>query len=220
MSLPLLSVRALMRGMSAFIGSIPLPPRTLNDEEQAALLNATGQRRGAFRDHLLFSLALATGLREHELVALNIGDIADHEGRIRRRLVLRVFKRSTSTPAPQDVPLSETIRIKLAKFIGWKTSHQQSVAPDAPLFVSRKKAARLSTRQVRHLFAQWQERAGFTRHFNFHAVRHASVTNIFRDTKDIGLAQMFARHKSILSTMRYNHPDEAELVRAVQHIRC
>jgi site-specific recombinase XerD len=205
--------------MSTYVSSIPLPAKTLTDQEQAALLEVTGQRRGAFRDHVLFALALATGLREHELVALDVGDVTDEHGHIRRRLVLRVFKRAAKNPAQQDVPLSESIRLKLGKFIAWKRRHHQDTDPAAPLFISRRQT-RLSTRQVRHAFGVWQKRAGFERQYSMHSLRHAAVTNIYRQTRDIRLAQRFARHKSVLTTMRYSHPDEAELLRAVQLLRC
>jgi site-specific recombinase XerC len=90
---------------------------------------------------------------------------------------------------------------------------------DTPLFVSRK-GNRLSTRQVRHLFGVWQERAGFGRRYTFHSMRHAACGNLYRRTKDIRIVQRFARHASVLSTMRYSHPDEAELIRALQDLPC
>lgn len=52
------------------------PPRTMTRYEQLLLLRTTGQRFDGYRDHVLLSLALATGMREHELVALNVGDVS------------------------------------------------------------------------------------------------------------------------------------------------
>jgi site-specific recombinase XerD len=205
--------------MSFYAASIPTPAKILSAQEQTALLATTGERRSGFRDHVLFALALGTGLREHELVALDVGDVVDADGQIRRRVVLRVFKRASDTPALQEVLLSETLRTKLAKFLDWKRRHDQSTAPDAPVFMSQK-GQRLSTRQVRTLFARWQKRAGFERSYTFHSLRHSAITAMYRRTKDLRLAQRFARHRSIVSTMRYSHPDEAELLRAVQDIPC
>jgi site-specific recombinase XerC len=205
--------------MSTYLGTIALPPKTLTEEEQTALLTITGQRRGAFRDHMLFSLALGTGLREHELVALNIGDVRDPGGSIRRRVDLRVFKRSANEPGPQQVLLSEGLRTKLARFLDCKRRENHSLETDAPLFISRR-GLRLSLRQVRHLFSVWQERAGFIRPYSFHSIRHSACSNLYNATKDIRLTQSFARHKSILTTMRYTHPNEADLVRAIQRLPC
>ena len=93
-----------------------------------------------------------------------------------------------------------------------------SRSPDR-LTVSRK-GNRLSTRQVRHAFQIWQRRAGFERRFSFHSVRHSAITNLYEDTRDIRLAQRFARHKSITSTQIYTHPTDEALFRAVQELPC
>jgi site-specific recombinase XerD len=205
--------------MTGYAMRIPTPPRMMSEAEQAALLTLTGQRRDGFRDHMLLALALATGLREHELVALDVGDLVDAAGKVRPKIYLRVFKRSAKKPALQECLLSETIRIKLGRFLTWKKSHGQSIAPEAPLFMS-KKGNRLSTRQVRHLFHVWQERAGFEKAYSFHSARHSACSNLYRKTKDIRVVQRFARHVSIETTMRYSHPDEATLLRAIQDLPC
>ena len=78
--------------MPAYAAVIPRPQRTLTEVEQATLLKVTGEHRDGFCDHVLISLALGTGLREHELLALDCGDVFDDDGRVRRRVTLRVFK--------------------------------------------------------------------------------------------------------------------------------
>ena len=50
-------------------------PRTLTEREQRALLKVTGEHRAGYRDHVLYAMALGTGLREHELIALDVGDV-------------------------------------------------------------------------------------------------------------------------------------------------
>lgn len=42
-------------------------PRTLTEREQKLLLKVTNEHRAGYRDHMLYALALGTGLREHEL---------------------------------------------------------------------------------------------------------------------------------------------------------
>ena len=48
-----------------------LSPPTLTESEQRSILAATAANS---RDHLIYSLALGTGLRLAELVGLNVGD--------------------------------------------------------------------------------------------------------------------------------------------------
>ncbi len=205
--------------MSNYVESIARPPRTLTEREVALLLRTTGEHAAGWRDHVIFSLALGTGLREHEILALDIGDVFDADGHARRHVSLRVFKRASEDPAPQEVVLSDTVRAKLEKLLKQKRADGHAVESDAPLFVSRKHG-RLSSRQLRHLFAVWQKRAGFERHFNFHALRHSACSGLYRRTRDIRLTQRFARHCSILSTAIYTHPTDEELVRSVQELPC
>lgn len=205
--------------MSTYADAVARPPRTLTELEQKLLLKATGEHRDGFRDHVLISLALGTGLREHELLALDLGDVFDGEGRAKRRVVLRVFKRSAGEPAIQEIVLPDLVRAKLEKLRVWKKRGGESLAPDAPLFVSRL-GRRLSSRQVRHAFHLWQQRAGFERRLSFHALRHTACSTLYRRTKDIRLTQRFARHKSILTTSIYAHPSDEDLVRAVRELPC
>lgn len=205
--------------MAHYADRINKAPRTLTDREQRLLLQTTGEHRSGFRDHVIIAMALATGLRSHELLALNVGDVFDPADRCRRRLHLRVFKRSNNDPSAQEAVLPDSLRAKLDKLRRWKQAKGESVEPDVPLFVSRN-GNRLSGRQLRERLAQWQARAGLDRPVSVHGLRHSSCTNLYRATKDLRLVQRFARHASITSTMRYAHPSDEDLVRAVQDLRC
>jgi site-specific recombinase XerC len=205
--------------MTAYADAVIRAPKALTEEEQTKLLKVTGERRAGFRDHIIFSLALGTGLREHEILALEVGDVFDENGSARRRIQLRVFKKCTDAPAAQEVILPATLRAKLEKFFIWKKRHGQELTPEAPLFISRN-GNRLSARQARDIFRVWQERAGFERRLSFHSLRHASCTNLYRRTRDIRITQQFARHKSIISTAIYTHPSDDEMSRSVESLPC
>jgi hypothetical protein len=99
--------------MTAYADTISRPVKTLTEAEQRALLKVTGQHVDGFRDHVIFSLAMGTGLREHELLALDVGDVFDDAGRAKRRVALRVFKRSAKEPVAQEVLLPDAVRAKL-----------------------------------------------------------------------------------------------------------
>src|SRR5690606_35681354 len=134
---------------TAYADTIARAPKTLTELEQRLLLKASGEHRDGFRDHVIFSLAMGTALREHEIVALDIGDVFDTDGKARRRIQLRVFKRSSDEPAHQEVVLPDGVRAKLDKLYRWKKRSGESLEPSAPVFVSRK-GNRLSLRQLRH----------------------------------------------------------------------
>ena len=63
-----------------------LSPTTLTTDEQRAILRAT---QGNLRDHVIFSLALGTGLRLAEIVGLVVGDVYGSDGTPRVRVRVR-----------------------------------------------------------------------------------------------------------------------------------
>jgi integrase/recombinase XerC len=190
-------------------------PKTLTKREIATLLHSVRKSRQA-RERTLFMLALATGLRCHELIGLNIQDVLRPDGDIVRSLQLRVFK-GTANPQSQIVFFSRKARLALKNWLALRRVKNEPVTSESPLFLSRR-GLRLSLRQVRWLFRRCQLLAGFDRRFGFHALRHTACTSLYHATKDIRLTQRFARHASIVTTMIYTHPSDEDLAAAVELI--
>ncbi len=182
-----------------------LSPTTLTTDEQALILRAT---IGNARDHTIISIALGTGLRLAEIVGLNVGDVftADGTPRVRARVRKEIAKGGRAA----DVFLPDRLVAKLRKYWTWKKRRGDSLAPDAPLFANQS-GRRISKRRVQHAWSSWQRRAGFDRVYGFHALRHTAVTNVYRASRDLFLAQRFARHVSPLTTTVYTHPSDEEM---------
>ena len=193
---------------------MPSAPNTLTRDEQRRLLDATASDPEAFRDHMILAAALGTGLRLHELLALNVGDVT-MDGKPRSRVRLRVAKGGRKA----DIFLPRRLQTKLRRFLVWKARGGESLEPGAPLFISNL-GRRLSKRRAQQVFANWQERAGLDQRHTFHALRHTSVNAVYRATGDLLLAQRFARHSSLLVTSIYLHPADEDLARSVQRLRC
>jgi site-specific recombinase XerC len=79
---------------------------------------------------------------------------------------------------------------------------------------------RLSKRRVQFAWREWQKKAGFDRLYPFHALRHSSVTNVYRTTRDLFLAQRFARHARPLTTTVYTHPSDDEMAARLRGLGC
>lgn len=201
-----------------------LPRRTLLDSELAAVLKVTGEHRRGFRDHLIISLAVGTGLREHEIAALNLGDVSPDGRRVLHTLQLRVFKKSKHWARMQNdkkflrralemqrVHLPESTHYKLKKYVKALRPPRRS---DQPLFRSQR--GRISTRRIRSLWREWQLRAGIIEPYSFHELRHTAVSIYRERTGDIRLAQLFARHADIETTTIYDHPRDQERMDAVR----
>ncbi len=191
-------------------------PETMTAAEQAALLAATAAHP-APRDHVLYSMALGTGLRLRELLGLNVDDVSPDGREVRRRVVLDPA--TTKGGRRGEVFLPERLIPKLRTFLAWKREHGESVEADAPLFASNR-GGRLSPRAAQWRFAWWQKRAGFDRRYNFHSMRHSAITNLYRAKHDLFLAQRFARHASPLTTIVYTHPADEELYEGIRNLPC
>jgi integrase len=191
-----------------------LSPPTLTQAEQKALLQATA---GHPRDHLIFSLALGTGLRLGEIVGLNVGDIYFPDGTPKSRFRLR--PEIAKGGRGGDVFLPDALAGKLERFWLWKERRQELLDPSEPLFCNQGRR-RISKRRVQVVFRAWQIRAGFSRLYPFHATRHTAVTNVYRASRDLFLAQRFARHASPLTTTIYTHPSDEELRNGVRSLIC
>jgi integrase/recombinase XerC len=191
-----------------------LSPTTLTTDEQRLILRATA---GNVRDHTIISLALGTGLRLGEIVGLDVGDVFASDGTPRVRVRVRAAIAKGGRAA--DVFLPDRLVAKLSRFSRWKRQHGEDLSPDAPLFANQS-GRRISKRRVQFAWATWQRRAGFDRVYGFHALRHTAVTNVYRASRDLFLAQRFARHVSPLTTTVYTHPSDQEIAGRVRGLDC
>jgi site-specific recombinase XerC len=191
-----------------------LSPTTLTSDEQRLILRATA---GNVRDHTIISLALGTGLRLAEIVGLNVGDVFAPDGAPRVRVRVRAAIAKGGRAA--DVFLPDRLVAKLKRFWRWKRERGEDLGPDAPLFANQS-GRRISKRRVQFAWATWQRREGFDRVYGFHALRHTAVTNVYRASRDLFLAQRFARHLSPLTTTVYTHPSDEDMSTRLRALGC
>ena len=191
-----------------------LSPQTMTHAEQRAILRAT---RRNLRDHLIYSLALGTGLRLAEIVGLNVGDVYTPDGKPKNRIRLR--SEIAKNGRAGDVFLPDALLPKFRKFWRHKATRREGLRPEDPLFCSQSRT-RISPRRVQFAFRTWQVKAGFDWLYPFHALRHTAVTNVYRRSRDLFLAQRFARHASPLTTTVYTHPSDEDLFEQVRSLTC
>ncbi|HYV19374.1 MAG TPA: tyrosine-type recombinase/integrase [Verrucomicrobiae bacterium] len=191
-----------------------LSPPTLTKTEQRAILRASA---GDPRDHLIQSLALGTGLRLAEIVGMNVGDVYTPEGKPRNRIRLRA--EIAKGGRASDVFLPDALQAKFRRFWGHKETRGEGLRPEDPLFCNQSRR-RISKRRVQVAFRTWQIKAGFDRLYPLHALRHTAITNVYRTSRDLFLAQKFAKHVSPLTTTVYTHPSDQEMWERVRDLSC
>ena len=199
-------------------------PTTMTAAETKAILEATGRSEDDARDHLILAIALGAGLRVSEIVGLNVGDVMNGKGAMG---VWTLRPETTKGNRGGTVALPDRLRRKVSAFLRRKREHGEALGPLAPVFVSRgggrrrkRGGGRLSVRAVQSMFHSWQQRCGFDRRVNFHALRHSYCTNLWRMTGDLRLVQQAARHSDPGTTAVYTHATVEDVLRAVQDLPC
>jgi site-specific recombinase XerD len=177
------------------------PPRALSEADQKRLMETLAQAEGfeGRRDHALFHLLLATGIRLCSALALDVLDVDLHEG--------MVALRTSKGNHPERVFLGRTIREHLMEYMASLFA--------GPLFPSRD-GSRLSHRHAQRRFSMWMKKAGVTRPASIHSLRHSFGCDLYRRTGDILLVKEALLHRSICSTLVYARTDEDRLRQVLQ----
>ncbi|TAJ10275.1 MAG: hypothetical protein EPO68_15065, partial [Planctomycetota bacterium] len=148
------------------------PPRAIPAEDVEKLLATLATAEGpiAAREHALFHLIAATGLRVGSVLALRIEHVDLRAG------IVRIDRAKGGMRGV--VYLNQAVRQHLARFIGDRKS--------GPLFVNR--AGRpLTNRHAQTKLAEWLVRAGVEEKFSPHSLRHSFAMALLERTGDVAL---------------------------------
>ena len=194
--------------MAAHFARSIQPRRTLSQREIRLLLEDTGRLPSVldFRDHTIFALMLATGIRAMEAAALRWSDVLLKTGP-RRVVTLRKVKggRRGKKPAELEVRVPRSVGLKIVKLRSMMAKADYNVGPLDPVFQSTHRKA-ISTRSILSQFKVWQKRAGFEREFVLHELRHTAIMMAYRASgNDVEATRRFARHRDLATTQDYLH---------------
>lgn len=184
---------------------------TLLPGEEASLL-AQAKDEGE-REYFMILLALNTGLRNNELISLNVIDLFDY-GTPLKQLELR--KSTTKGHKPRTIPLHPLVIDAFSHYFQWKAEHGESCISDAPLFVSRNAKLRLSPRDFQRIVKTISEKA-IRRSIHPHVLRHTFATKLLKKT-NIRVVQELLGHSRLSSTQIYTHVTTADLVGAIESL--
>ena len=140
------------------------------------------------------------------------------EGGVAEQDIRRTDNAAYTASARDLQPVSQAV-LPIVREIWWRLRRREGVESGDPLFCSQTRK-RISPRRVQFAFRTWQVKAGFDRLYPFHALRHTAVTNVYRKSRDLFLAQRFARHVSPLTTTVYTHPSDQELWESIRRLSC
>ena len=148
------------------------------------------------RDRAILMLLAVNGLRESELVGIDIEDVSRREG-----FTVAIIRGKGS-------------KVRVAKIVGSVESALSEwtgmlLHASGPSFVAVEGARitnrRLSSRSVRYRVALYASQAGITRKVSPHALRHAAITHSLANGANILKVKEMAGHASLATTQRYLH---------------
>ena len=152
------------------------------------------------RDYCIINLMIRTGLREIEIVRLNIEDIDSEAG----QTILYVWGKGRKTK-DEFVVLTDDLYHILLEYLKLRKSTDET----EPLFISasnQNKGERLTTRSIRMIVKNALIQAGLnSSKITTHSLRHTAVTLALLGGASLQDTQAMARHKNIQTTMVYAH---------------
>jgi site-specific recombinase XerD len=183
----------------------------LNEPEVDVLLAAPDRRSWAGRrDHAMLVLAVQTGLRISELIALSCGDVGLGAGAHVRCLGKGRKERAT--------PLTG---LTVAVLRGWLA--EQPGGPSDPLFPTRS-GARLSHDAIERRLAGHLATARATcpslsaKHVTMHTLRHTAAMRLLQAGVDVAVIALWLGHEQIATTHIYLHADMNQKERALARV--
>ena len=164
--------------------------KCLTPQEEEKFLDILKNRKDAERAYMLYHLMLITGLRLSEALSLNV----EHAGRSKLEVKVKGWtKKGEKKDRYKAVYFPKVLQSHLKDYLRVKAKKGESLAPEAPLFVSRN-TSRISPRQVQRDFKKWVRESGIETDLTPHALRHTVGTRLLKEFKNAKLVQRYLGH--------------------------
>ena len=169
-----------------------------------------GRRRWKLRRGGIETL-LGTGIRATECRLLKVKDLdlSKEEPMIHIR--------NGKGGKQRVVPISQTLRVVLKKFLVRKCEWGEPVGPEDWLFLSQL-GEPFSLVGFQRLFKTVAKGAGLKPVYSIHSTRHSYGYKVYNKSKDIRLTQHLLGHSSLSSTQVYAHISHERMVKTVNSL--
>ena len=173
-------------------------PRVPTIEEINTVLDADVPETAAFpeRDRLILELLYGCGLRNSELVGINLGDVYDAQDAI---LVRGKGKKQ------RLVPFGDSVRQSLAPYLIARRQLLALRRRTSPALLLNRRGGRLTTRSVGRIVKHIAVARGLSPEVHPHTLRHAFGTHMLEEGADLRAIQELLGHERLATTQRYTH---------------
>jgi integrase len=187
--------------------------RPLTAEQARSFLGATaGDRLGP-----LYALAITTGMRQGELLALRWRDVDLDRGWLAVRHTLRRGTRELAAPKTERGRRTLRLGASAVDVLREQRRRQGTIDPDAFVFATST-GRPLDSQNVTHDFQAAIARAGLPRQ-RFHDLRHACATLLLEDGEELAVVSRILGHADLSTTADvYAHLTPAMLERSASRM--
>ncbi len=184
---------------AALVATPRLPkklPRVPTLEEINSVLDAPMPETAAFpqRDRVILELLYGCGLRNSELVGINLGDIHWSNGTI---LVRGKGKKQ------RLVPFGESASAALSVYLPQREKALKQQKRSCPALLVNRRGGRLTTRSVGRIVKRFAVARGLAPDVHPHTLRHAFGTHMLEEGADLRAIQEMLGHERLATTQRY-----------------
>ena len=181
---------------AALVSTPKLPkklPRVPTIEEMNTVLDGKMPEAASFpeRDHLLFELLYGCGIRNSELVGINLDDI-----RLSNEAILIRGKGKKE----RYVPFGDSVKSALAAYLPVR---QKLLRKNLPALLVNQRGGRLTTRSVGRIIKKVAVAKGLSPDVHPHTLRHAFGTHMLEEGADLRAIQEMLGHERLSTTQRY-----------------
>jgi integrase/recombinase XerC len=184
---------------AALVSTPKLPkklPRVPTMEEMNSVLDGSMPEVAAFpeRDRLMLELLYGCGIRNSELVGINLDHI-----HVKNEIILIRGKGSKE----RYVPFGEAVRSALAVYLPVRQQVLAEQRKTTPALLINVRGGRLTTRSVGRIIKRIAVAKGLSPDVHPHTLRHAFGTHMLEEGADLRAIQELLGHERLSTTQRY-----------------
>jgi integrase/recombinase XerC len=171
-------------------------PRVPTIEEVNSVLDGKMPEVASFpeRDRLLLELLYGCGIRNSELVGINLDDI---------RMSAEAILIRGKGKKERYVPFGGSVRAALSRYLPWRQGLLATLKRTTPALLVNQRGGRLTTRSVGRIVKRIAVAKGLSPDVHPHTLRHAFGTHMLEEGADLRAIQELLGHERLATTQRY-----------------
>lgn len=184
-------------------------PRYLSLENAQKIQNIFNLNNTKFpyRNNMIITLFLHTGIRLSELISININDIN------LKNNTIRIIGKNNKE---RFVYMDKVLRKKLKEYLIIRNKNKKIIQLNNALFLSYH-GKRLGIDGIEDICQKAYKLMGLSEYgYTTHTLRHTAATLIYRKTRDLIVLKEFLGHAQLSTTEIYTHVINDEILEAVE----